>query len=109
MDVSVCPAAAVRAPVETVWALLADPRWYGEWMDIHDVRATPAGPAQPGQVVAGWSRGLGRRWPVRVAVEVVEAERHRVRFTAALPLGLTSLNVITCTPLDAARCRVQFG
>jgi len=109
MNVSVCPAAAVRAPVGTVWALLADPQQYGAWWDIHDAQTTPAGPARPGQVVEGWARGLGRRWPVRVAIEAVDADRHQVRFAATLPLGLTSLNVITCTPLDAASCRVQFG
>jgi hypothetical protein len=109
MDVSVCPAAVVRAPVSTVWALLTDPQSYGAWWDIRDARVTPAGPARPGQVVTGWAGGLGRRWPVRVAIEAVDAGRHQIRFAATLPLGLTSLNVLTCTPLDATRCRVQFG
>ena len=109
MSVSVCPAAVVRAPVEAVWALLADPQRYDQWVDIHDVRVTPAGPAQPGQVVTGWSRGLGRRWPVRVAIEAVDPGHHQIRYAAALPLGLGSLNVISCAPLDAASCRVQFG
>lgn len=60
MAMSVCPA-AVRALVAAIWAMLTDPGRYEEWMDIHDTRATPDGPAAPGQVVAGWSRGLGRR------------------------------------------------
>jgi hypothetical protein len=109
VDVSVCPAAVVRAPVDTVWALLADPGRYGDFWDIHVTRVTPAGPARPGQVVAGWSRAFGRRWPTRMAIEAVDADRQQIRFTTTLPLGLVALNVITCAPLGATTCRVQYG
>lgn len=109
MDVSVCPAAVVRAPAETVWALLADPQGYGAFWDIHVDRVTPAGPARPGQAIEGRGRGLGRRLPLRFVIEAVDADRHQIQFVGALPLGLTSLNVITCTALDATSCRVQYG
>jgi uncharacterized protein YndB with AHSA1/START domain len=106
---SVCPAAVVAAPAERVWALLADPAGYDRWWDAHTERIEPPGPARAGQVIHGWSRGLGRRWPVRVTVEAVDAERRQLRFHTTLPLGLEMRNQIACAPLDAASCRVQFG
>lgn len=109
MDVSVGPVAVIRAPVSAVWTLLADPQQYGAWWDIPDARTTPPGPAQAGQVVEGRARGLGRRWPVHVAIEAVDVVRHQVRFAATLPLVRTTLDVITCTPLDALTYRVQCG
>ncbi|HEU5329651.1 MAG TPA: SRPBCC family protein [Thermomicrobiales bacterium] len=103
MDVSVCPMAVVRAPVETVWALLADPQGYGAFWDMRVDRVVPPGPARAGQVVEGW--------PARLTIDAVDAERRQIRFTTTLPrlFGLGALNVITCTPLDAARCRVAYG
>jgi Polyketide cyclase / dehydrase and lipid transport len=101
MDVSVCPAAVVRAPVETVWALLADPAGYGAFWDMRVARVVPPGPARAGQVVEGW--------PARMIIDAVDAARRQIRFTTTLPLGLLALNVITCTPLDAASCRVTYG
>ena len=101
MDVSVCPVAVVHAPAEAVWALLDNPAGYGAFWDMRVRSVVPPGPAQPGQVVEGW--------PSRVTVAAVDAARYQIRFTTTLPLGLLGLNVITCTPLDAARCRVAFG
>jgi hypothetical protein len=101
MEVSVCPMAVVHAPVEVVWALLTDPAGYGAFWDLRVRRVVPPGPARPGQVVEGR--------PARLTIEAVDAARHQIRYTATLPLGLTSLNVLTCTPLDPASCRVAFG
>ncbi len=106
---NVCPAAIVQAPVERVWALLADPAGYDRWWDAHTERIDPPGPAQAGQTLHGWSRALGQRWPVTATIELVDPERHQIRFRTALPLGIEGLNQITCAPLDARSCRVQFG
>jgi hypothetical protein len=56
-------------------------------------------------VVQGWPPAFGPR----LTIEAVDADRHRIQFATALPLGLASLNVITCTALDATSCRVQYG
>ncbi len=109
MGTSACPGAAVQASVDTVWEVLADPEQYDRWGDIHDVRVMPPGRAHPGQVIAGWTRGLGRRWPVRITIELVAETEHQVGFHAMLPLGLEARNRITCTPLHERSCRVQFG
>ncbi len=109
MTVSVCPAAIVAAPVETVWALLMEPERYDEWWDAHTERVTPPGPAVPGQVISGWSKALGRKWNVSLTIEMVDAERHQLRFRATYPLGIGGLNQLSCTAIDANSCRVQFG
>ncbi len=109
MPVSVCPAAVVAAPVETVWALLMQPETYDQWLDMHTERVTPPGPATPGQVVAGWSKALGRKWPVNMTIESVNAERHQILLHTKLPFGIRGHNQISCTKVDERSCRVQFG
>jgi hypothetical protein len=109
MPISVCPAAVVAAPVEEVWALLMRPERYDQWLDIHTERVTPPGPATPGQVVSGWSKALGRRWPVSMRIEHVDAEKHQMLLKTRLPLGVVGHNQISCARVDAASCRVQFG
>ncbi len=109
MSVSVCPAATVAAPVEQVWALLMQPETYDQWWDIHIERVTLPGPAAPGQVVSGWSKALGRRWPVSMAIESMNAEKHQMLLKTTLPLGIVVHNQISCARVDAASCRVQFG
>ncbi|HEY7122853.1 MAG TPA: SRPBCC family protein [Ktedonobacterales bacterium] len=109
MTVSVCPAALVAAPVETVWALLMEPERYDEWWDAHIERVTPPGPATPGQVLTAWSRALGKKWDVSLVIEMVDAERHQLRFRSNFPLGIGGLNQLNCASVDASSCRVQFG
>ena len=109
MGVTVCPAAVVEAPVEWVWELLREPALYGEWSDLRPERIVPEGKASPGQVVYGKTSGLGRTWDVTIRVEMVNPEKHRVQFLAALPLGVVNHVTITCTPVDAASCHVQYG
>jgi Polyketide cyclase / dehydrase and lipid transport len=109
MPVSVCPAAVVAAPVEEVWALLMQPERYEQWWDIHTERVMPPGPATPSQVVAGWSKALGRKWPVSMMIESMDAEKHRMLLKTTLPLGIVVHNQVICARVDAASCRVQFG
>jgi hypothetical protein len=109
MVVNVCPAAVVAAPVENVWALLMQPETYDQWWDFHAEAVTPPGPAAPGQAVSGWSKALNRKWPVSITIETINAQKHQMLLRTTLPLGIVVHNQISCVPLDAASCRVQFG
>jgi uncharacterized protein YndB with AHSA1/START domain len=109
MPVSVCPAAIVAAPVEDVWELLAQPSRYEEWADIHIERIVPEGPTVEGQTIYGSSSEFGKRWNVTLHIEKVNPDKHRVQFTVKLPFGIVDHVTITCTPIDAASCRVQYG
>ena len=109
MPVSVCPSANVAASAEEVWGLLMQPETYDQWWDFHAEAVVPAGPATPGQVVSGWSRALGRKWPVSLAIEAMDAQKRQMLLRTTLPLGIVVQNQITCAPLDATSCRLQFG
>jgi carbon monoxide dehydrogenase subunit G len=109
MGLSVCPVAAIAAPVERIWALLADPAQYGQWIDGTVDVVEPAGPAQPGQVLTVTTSALGRRWRVRIAIEDVDADRHQIRFQVKLPFGVLEDSTITCTPLAERSCQVSYG
>ncbi len=106
MVVSVCPAAVVAAPVECVWELLAEPRHYDAWWEARTVRIVPEGPATPGQMLYGKA---GRLFNLTLRVEAVRPERHQIALHVTLPFGIVDDATITCTPVDAASCRVQFG
>lgn len=109
MAVSVCPAAVVAAPVENVWALLADPARYDRWWDARTFRIDPPGPAAPGQVVTAGA--IKARWAPGVTLRVVAVnpDKHQIQFVVSLPFGMTNHQTTTCTPIDATSCRVQFG
>jgi uncharacterized protein YndB with AHSA1/START domain len=109
MPVSVCPAAIVAAPVEDVWELLAQPATYEEWADAHIERVVPEGPAVEGQEIHAWSRGFGKRWHVHFVIKKIDHTKHQIQFDTFLPLGIVAHNTITCTLIDAASCRVQYG
>ena len=109
MPVSVCPAAVVAASVETVWALLMQPETYDQWWDMQTELVIPPGPAAPSQVVSGWSKALGRKWPVSIAIESMNVEKHQMLLRTTLPLGIVVQNQITCASVNDASCRVQFG
>ena len=109
MPVSVCPASVVVAPVEDVWALLMQPETYDQWWDFHAEQVTPPGPAAPGQVVSGWSKAMGRKWPVSLVIESIHAERYQLLLRTTLPFGIVVQNQISCAKVDATSCRVQFG
>jgi hypothetical protein len=109
MPVSVCPAAIVAASVEMVWSLLMQPETYEQWWDFHAEQVNPPGPAAPGQVVSGWSKALGRKWPVSITVERMDEQRHQILLRTTLPLGMVVQNQIVSARVDVASCRVQFG
>ena len=109
MVVSVCPADIVAAPVEEVWELLNQPSRYDEWWDARLVSIVPEGPATLGQIVHVTSGALGKRWNVTFVIKLVNSSRHQIQFDVTLPLGITDHVTITCSPVDAISCRVQYG
>ncbi|HLY31711.1 MAG TPA: SRPBCC family protein [Ktedonobacterales bacterium] len=109
MGLSVCPAATVAAPVETVWELLAYPERYGEWADARVVRMEPEGPATVGQTIYLSSKKAGHSWPITFTIEEVNSEKHQLGIYARFPLGVQMRPHISCAPIDAGACRVQYG
>ena len=109
MVVSVCPAANVAAPVEDVWELLAQPSIYDRWWDAHLERSVPEGPATPGQISYATTKELGKKWDVTFVVKSVNPDRHQIQLDVTLPFGIIDHATITCTPVDAVSCRVQYG
>ena len=106
---SVCPAAVIAAPIERVWALLAEPASWTAWADVRDVRAQPPGSARPGQTVVAGTRALARAWTIRFHVEAVDVGRHRLRVRAQLPFGIEDRAEIVCVRLNDRTTRVQYG
>src|ERR1017187_2903111 len=106
---SVCPVARIAAPVERVWALLADPAGYGQWRDGTIDSVEPPGAARTGQIVTISAHAFGKRWLVTGAVDGVDDERHQIGVRVTLPFGVVEHSQITCTPLDAQSCWVSFG
>ena len=109
MVVSVCPAANVAAPVEDVWELLAQPLNYDRWWDAHLERSVLEGPATPGQINYATTKALGKQWDVTIVVKSIQPARHQIQLDATLPFGIIDHATISCTPVDAVSCRVQFG
>jgi hypothetical protein len=107
--VSVCPADIVAAPAEVVWERLNQPARYGEWIDARVEGLEPEGPVSPGQRIYMTSPAFGKRWNVNAEVKAVNATRHQLQINVMLPLGLIDHATITCTPIDATSCRLQFG
>jgi polyketide cyclase/dehydrase/lipid transport protein len=109
--VSVCPAAVVNAPLERVWAVLLDSEDYGEWADARFNRFDPPGPAVPGQVMSANGREFGITLPlqVRLRVQSIDPQNHRVIFDVDLPFGIQERTTITAVPIDGRTTRVQFG
>ncbi len=109
MGVSVCPAAEVSAPVESLWSLLRDPDRYAEWWDARTEAIEPPGSARPGQQIHASAVGLGRRWRILLEVERVDPERRQIALTVHLPLGIVSQNVLTASALTPSTSRLAFG
>jgi uncharacterized protein YndB with AHSA1/START domain len=108
MPISVCPAAVVAAPIESVWELLSDPALYDVWWDARTERIVPEGKAAPGQTVHARLSAFGGifKGTLTLRVERVDPEQQQVRIRATLPFGLVDDATITCTAIDAASCRV---
>lgn len=109
MSVTVCPAAIVAAPVETVWELLDNPARFDEWADGKIQWIRPEGPTTPGQQFSIKSRALGRSWPALFTVKEVQQEKHVLQMDVAFPLGMALHQRLMCTAIDAVSCRVQYG
>lgn len=109
MSLSVCPTAIVAAPVEVVWRNLVQWERYSEWADVQVERSEPEGPASAGQTIYFGGRVLGRTLRFTFKIEEVEIERHQLGLHAFFPLGLQQRTHITCNPIDATTCRVQYG
>ena len=109
MSLNLCPAAVVDAPVEFVWDLLSHLGRYGEWADGEVRQVEPEGPAVVGQTMTVTSRAFGRSWQVSFTVEVVKPEKHQLGMYVVLPLGIQMHEYVSCTPVTASSCRVQYG
>ena len=105
MSLSVCPAAVVAAPVETVWANLTEWDRFCEWSGVRIARLESEGPAAVGQTVH--LTGMGLRMTFKV--EAVDPVRYQLGGHVFFPLGLQQKSHITCTPIGATSCRVQYG
>lgn len=109
MSFTLCPAAVVAAPVESVWELLWEPTLYDEWWDARTERIVPEGKASPGQMFYLKTSALGRKWDATLRVEMVDPEKHQIRWHLTMPLGIINHQTTTCTAIDTASCRVQYG
>jgi len=111
MGFTVCPAAVVAAPVEVVWENLIHWERYSEWFDrsLKVERLEPDGPATVGQTISFAGKAFGRTLHFIFKVEEVNPERHQFGVHAFFPLGLQEKAHISCNPIDATTCRVQYG
>ena len=109
MSFTLCPAAVVAAPVESVWEMLYEPGLYDKWWDASMERIVPEGKASPGQVLYAKTWALGRKWDVTLKIEMVNPEKHQIQLHVTLPLGIINHETITCTAIDSTSCRVQYG
>ncbi|HEV2659178.1 MAG TPA: SRPBCC family protein, partial [Ktedonobacteraceae bacterium] len=108
MGLSVCPAAIIAAPVEQVWPLL-QPARLSEWADGRVEGSVPEGAPFVGQTFSVVSRALGRDWRADFTVEKVDATRHQLAMHVRFPFGMQLHEHVSCTPIDASSCRVQYG
>ena len=76
MSFTVCPAAVVAAPIESVWELLSEPTLRDEWWDARTRRVVPEGKASPGQVIYLKTFPLVRKWDATISVERLDHEEH---------------------------------
>ena len=79
MGFTLCPAAVVAAPVESVWELLSEPTLYDEWWDACTERIVPEGKASPGQVIYLKTFPLVKQWDATLRIERVDPEMHQIQ------------------------------
>lgn len=111
MGLTVCPAAVVAAPVEVVWENLVHWQRYSEWFDpsLRVERIEPDGPAAVGQTISFAGKAFGITARFLFKVEEVDPKRHQLGLHAYFPFGLQMKPHISCAPIDATSCRVQYG
>ncbi len=109
MGLTVCPAAVVAAPVEVVWENLVQWERYSEWADVQVERSEPEGPITVGQTIYFSGNAFGRALRFSFKVEEVNPERYQLGLHVIFPFGLQEKPHITCNPIDATTCRVQYG
>jgi hypothetical protein len=111
MGLTVCPAAVVAAPVEVVWENLIHWERYSAWFDrsLQLEQREPDGPATVGQTISFAGKAFGFTARFLFKVEEVNPERRQLGLHAFFPLGLQMKPHISCAPIDATSCRVQYG
>ena len=109
MSLTVCPVAVVAAPVELIWANLVQWERYSEWAGVQVERREPEGPASAGQTIHFAGRAMGLTMRFLFKVEEVIPEKHQLGLHVIFPFGLQEKPRITCYPIDAATCRVEYG
>jgi uncharacterized protein YndB with AHSA1/START domain len=105
---SVRPSAVIEAPMERVWLLLTREAGFGYWTEAVVVAAEPEGAARPGQQLHVVTRAMGWAFAVTIEVREVDAERRRLRFTAALPFGVVNDQVMSVGVAEGGRAAVEF-
>ena len=103
-----CPTAVVNAPVDVVWALLADPTGWGSVFDLRVVSIDPPGPALVGQTISGETDLRILHLKLKFRMIEIDPDQHRLRLHVNLPFGLTVHEDLGCTPLDDTHCRVDY-
>ncbi len=109
MSLNVCPAAVVAAPVEVVWANLVQWDRYAGWADVYVECLDPQGPAAVGQVIDFAGKALGRTQRFTFNVTQVDPDSHQFGVHAVFLWGLQVNPHVSCHPIDAVTCRVQYG
>ena len=109
MSLTVCPAAVVAAPVEVVWRNLVQWERYYDWAEVWVERSEPAGPATVGQTSYFAGKVFFRTMRFSFKVEAINPVSYQLGVHAFLPFGLQEKPHVTCTPIDASTCRVQYG
>ena len=109
MIVNVCPAAVSSAPPEKIWSVLTSPERFEEWQDARFISAEPPGAVRAGQVINLLARGLGREWPVRIDVRVLDPQHRWIDLLVHLPLGVTNHEHVTLTETKDGGTLVRFN
>ena len=104
-----CPTAIVEAPIEMVWDLLLNTAEWGKFYDVRVLSVDPPGPATAGQRLIG---NPGPSFsPLRLVFDFTEVDalHHILSFDGRLPFGIKVREKMMITPIDSARCRVNYN